>query len=135
MKIYFGGSIRGGRDDQALYLEIIFLLKNYGEVFTEHIGDSTIGILGQPMDESVIFEKDIAWLEQADIIVAEVTTVSLGVGYELGYASSKGKKILVLYRPSEGKKLSAMIRGDKNITCIDYQDISELSAVFDKILK
>lgn len=32
MKIYFAGSIRGGREDVALYLQIINYLKNFGEV-------------------------------------------------------------------------------------------------------
>ena len=37
--IYFCGSIRGGRQDQALYAKIIDTLKTYGTVFTEHVGD------------------------------------------------------------------------------------------------
>ena len=32
MKIHFAGSIRGGRDDKELYLEIINLLRKYGKV-------------------------------------------------------------------------------------------------------
>jgi hypothetical protein len=43
MKIYFAGSIRGGREDAALYLEIIEYLKTFGEVLTEHISVS-IGV-------------------------------------------------------------------------------------------
>ena len=40
--IYFCGSIRGGRDDAALYRRIIDQLKEYGEVLTEHVGDASI---------------------------------------------------------------------------------------------
>lgn len=40
--IYFCGSIRGGRDDAALYKRIIDQLKQYGEVLTEHIGDPNL---------------------------------------------------------------------------------------------
>ena len=40
--IYFCGSIRGGRDDTALYKRIIDQLKDYGEVLTEHIGDANL---------------------------------------------------------------------------------------------
>ena len=39
----------------------------------------------------------------------EVTQTSLGVGYELGYACAIGKPVLALWRPQEGKVLSAMI--------------------------
>lgn len=136
MKIYFAGSIRGGRDDQALYFEIIKILQNYGEVLTEHIGNGTLTNMGQTsMTDEEIYNKDTNWIKDADIIIAEVTTASLGVGYELGYAEALNKKIIALYRPSEGKSLSAMIRGNKNVICIDYQNVSELSAIFDKLLK
>ena len=47
MKIYFAGSIRGGREDRNLYAEIIDMLKNYGEVLTEHIADKNISHMGQ----------------------------------------------------------------------------------------
>lgn len=40
--IYFCGSIRGGRDDAALYRRIIDQLKQYGEVLTEHVGEANI---------------------------------------------------------------------------------------------
>ena len=39
MQIYFAGSIRGGRGDRDVYLNIIQYLKDYGTVLTEHIGD------------------------------------------------------------------------------------------------
>ena len=37
IKIYFAGSIRGGREDKILYSQIIENLKKYGTVLTEHI--------------------------------------------------------------------------------------------------
>ena len=37
-RIYFCGSIRGGRDDRHLYIKLIDHLKKYGTVLTEHIG-------------------------------------------------------------------------------------------------
>ena len=39
-KIYFCGSISGGRDDAELYAKIIKYLQSYGQVLTEHVGDS-----------------------------------------------------------------------------------------------
>jgi hypothetical protein len=47
MKIYFAGAIRGGRDDHALHLQIIERLREYGEVLTEHVGDSRLDALGE----------------------------------------------------------------------------------------
>ena len=38
-KIYFAGSIRAGRNDAHLYAKILAVLKTYGTVLTEHVGD------------------------------------------------------------------------------------------------
>ena len=55
MKIYFAGSIRGGREDAALYLQIIDYLKSFGEVLTEHVGDPKLTELGDdgPTDRHI----------------------------------------------------------------------------------
>lgn len=136
MKIYFAGSIRGGRDDKELYLEIINLLKKYGEVVTEHIGDATITHMGQvTMTPEEIYTKDTNWLRDADVVVAEVTTPSLGVGYEIGFAEALKKKTFALYRTLPDKSISAMITGNSNVTSINYKDVSELPLIFDTILK
>jgi 2'-deoxynucleoside 5'-phosphate N-hydrolase len=57
MKIYFAGSIRGGRDDKELYLDIIKWLGKYGTVLTEHIGDATLSALGEHTVKSGGHEK------------------------------------------------------------------------------
>ena len=130
--IYFAGSIRGGRNNQALYLKIIDHLRQYGTVLTEHIGDAQLTASGEtgPSD-SYIFERDMDWLRSSEIIVAEVTTPSLGVGYELGMAEALGKKVLCLYRKSEGKRLSAMIGGNDFYDIFEYEDLEELKGRMD----
>lgn len=136
MKIYFAGSIRGGRDDREIYGEIIEILQNYGPVLTEHIADAKISSYGQTnMTDHEIYTKDTNWIKEADVIVAEVTNPSLGVGYELGFAEALKKKTIVLYRKSEDKRLSAMVAGNSNIMYIEYKEVSDLSAIFDKMLK
>jgi nucleoside 2-deoxyribosyltransferase len=126
MKIYFAGSIRGGREDAEIYYEIIKHLQNFGTVLTEHIGEKTLSAMGDdgPTDK-YIHDRDMEWLLDSDIIVAEVTTISLGVGYEIGRAVEHNKPVLCLYRPQQGKKLSAMLTGNKNILNYDYQTIDE----------
>ena len=129
MKIYFAGSITGGRDDAELYSEIIEYLKSFGEVLTEHVGSKKISSMGED-NGSFIHDRDMNWLLDADVIVAEVTTPSLGVGYEIGRAIENHKKVLCLYRPQKGKRLSAMIRGCKDIVVIEYK---ELEGVKEKV--
>lgn len=63
MKIYFAGAIRGGRDDAPLYLELIRLLRPYGDILTEHIGDEQLTELGEELDDRRIHDRDLAWLK------------------------------------------------------------------------
>ncbi|HAG27267.1 TPA: nucleoside 2-deoxyribosyltransferase [Patescibacteria group bacterium] len=133
MKIYFAGSITGGRADQGLYLQIIEVLNHYGEVLTEHIGDSLLGDGGEESDVFSIFNRDVGWLESSDMVVAEVTQVSMGVGYELGIAEKLGKKVICLYRPQE-KRISAMVLGNKAFTVLPYETIQDLQIIFEKEL-
>ncbi len=135
MKIYFAGSITGGRDDQALYLEIIELLREHGEVVSEFIGEAALTHMGSQRSQDETYRYDISLIDQADWIVAEVTTPSLGVGYELGYGEAYQKKILCIYRPREGRMLSAMVAGNPNLTVKQYQTTADAAAIFDELLK
>lgn len=136
MKIYFAGSITGGRDDKETYSKIITLLKEYGEVLTEHVGDSKLGSLGENhLDGTYIYERDIAWVSESDVLVADVSMPSLGVGYEIAFAENLKKKILCLYREGSEKRLSAMISGNKNLKVELYKTIDDLPAIFNKYLK
>lgn len=128
-KIYFAGSIRGGRENKEVYNELVTYLKQFGDVLSEHIGDKTLLSMGESLDNSVIHNRDLDWVLSANMIIAEVTTPSLGVGYELGRAVENRKKILCLYRPQEDKKLSAMIAGCPEITCRPYNNVDEAKEI------
>ncbi len=129
MKIYFSGSIRGGRDDVKIYHQIITYLKNFGEVLTEHIGDSSLDSSGEKNNDVSIHNKDMKFLMECDLVVAEVTNPSLGVGYEIGRAVENNKKVICIYREIENKKISAMILGSKNILSFKYQDLESLKKI------
>jgi nucleoside 2-deoxyribosyltransferase len=135
MKIYFAGSITGGRDDKGLYAEIIKILGKFGTVLTEHIGNANLtsqGEVAAGRTPEYIFSRDVAWVAEADVLVAELTVTSLGVGYEIGFAESLGKPILCLYRKVEGRHLSSMITGNSKLRIEYYQNVSELTAIFEK---
>jgi nucleoside 2-deoxyribosyltransferase len=136
MKIYFAGSIRGGREDAIIYFQIIEYLKTFGEVLTEHVGNQSLTDLGDdgPTDK-YIHDRDLDWLQSADILVAEVTIVSMGVGYEIGRAVESGKKVLCLFRNITGKNLSAMIAGCDDLTLVNYSDLEEVKKGISAFLK
>ncbi|XP_072801063.1 5-hydroxymethyl-dUMP N-hydrolase [Vicugna pacos] len=134
--LYFCGSIRGGREDQALYQRIVSRLGRFGAVLTEHVAAAELSASGEEAagSDRLIHERDLAWLQQADVVVAEVTQPSLGVGYELGRAVALSKRILCLFRPQSGRELSAMIRGAADgwrFQVWDYEE-AELEALLDR---
>lgn len=130
MRIYFAGSISGGRDDWNTYRGIIALLSNHGTVLTEHVGDAKISITGEDLDDAYIHDRDLEWLRSCDCVVAEVTRPSLGVGYEIGRATEWGKSVLCLYRPSITPRLSAMISGCNKVTLQSYEQLEDLKSIF-----
>lgn len=70
------------------------------------------------------------WVRESDVVVAEVSTPSLGVGYEIGQAQALGKPVLCLFRPQEGKRLSAMLSGNAYVAIREYQTIEDIQALF-----
>ncbi|MGN0940138.1 MAG: nucleoside 2-deoxyribosyltransferase [Selenomonadaceae bacterium] len=84
-KVYFAGSIRGGRQDAELYRKIISAINETDKVLTEHVGDLSLSLVERQGDKA-IYEQDTAWLRESDIVIAECSQPSLGVGYELAYA-------------------------------------------------
>lgn len=126
MKIYFAGSIRGGRQDAELYRKVITALKEKHQVLTEHVGNLSLSTTEDKGDKA-IYEQDMAWLREIDLVVAECTQVSLGVGYELAYAEAHGKEVHIFYRPKE-TMLSAMLSGNEYFHIHQYDSEEELLA-------
>ena len=135
MKIYFAGAIRGGREDAQLYENIIAYLGGKGQVLTEHVGSLGLDNKGEiSRKDEDIYNRDIEWLQSTDIMVAEVTTPSLGVGYELGIAEKLKIPILCLFRYEKGKNLSAMIQGNTNFTCRKYKRLIDAQKLIDNFI-
>jgi hypothetical protein len=133
LEIYFAGSIRGGRGDQEIYQKLIQHLQGYGPVLTEHVGDGDLSMDGTgELPDAEIYVQDTGWLRRADLLVAEVSLPSLGVGYEIGKAEEWGKPILCLYRPGEGRYLSAMITGNKTLTVREYRSLEDAVPLIDE---
>ena len=111
MNIYFSCSITGGRDDQAIYAAIVdALLADGHEVPTAHLSSPDILALEAIVEPNEIYQRDVAWVTGCDALIAEVSTPSHGVGYEIALALTQGKPVLCLYR--NGKRVSKMITGN-----------------------
>jgi len=135
MNIYFSGSIYGGRQKLETYKTLIEKLKEYGNVLNEQVGSDTVLLDEKNSSDENIFSDLESKMLQADIIFAEVTIPSLGVGYELGFADSHNKKIIGIYDKTVTEKVTTMLRGNKRIKLIPYDNIDEIITNIGNIIK
>ena len=133
-KVYFAGSIRGGRDDAQIYTDLISYIKTKNAVvLTEHIGNNNLLKKEKNLTDKEIYLRDIAWMKECDLVIAECTRPSLGVGYEWAFAEKLEKPVNVLYRNKECH-LSAMISGDQYFKVFNYETKDDAFKIIDKIL-
>ena len=134
-KVYFAGSIRGGRTDAELYKRIIKYIQQEHIVLTEHVGDLSLSKTEDIKNRDVaIYEQDTAWLRESDFVIAECTTPSLGVGYELAYAEAHGIPVHIFYNKSR-TNLSAMLTGNEYFNIHPYRNEEDIYPLLDSILQ
>ncbi|GLH66161.1 nucleoside 2-deoxyribosyltransferase [Geothrix edaphica] len=110
MDLYFSCSLTGGRGDQPVVAALISRLQALGHcVLTAHLADASAMAADGGLSPEAVYERDTAWLRASDAVIAEVSTPSHGVGFELAYALERGKPVLCLAR--EGVRVSKMLTG------------------------
>ncbi len=136
MKIYFACAIVGGRQDEAVYRQLVDALLAAGhEVPTAmNAGLGWAQMEGSP-DANEVYRRDTGWIDESQALVAEVSTPSHGVGYEISYALERGKPVLCLYR--RGVRVSKMLTGNtmQGLHVSEYGDIDEGIGIIQKFLK
>ena len=126
MNIYFACSITGGRAFETVYQAITrALLEDGHEVPTAHLADSGVKALEMIVSPRQVYERDVAWIQACDALIAEVSTPSHGVGYEVAFALKLGKPVLCCYQ--EGQPVSKMITGNShpNLRVATYQNANK----------
>jgi len=129
-KVYFACAVRAGGDTSSYKNLIAAIQRQGGEVLSEIFVNDAINFQGSPLPEVEIYKRDTDMIDEADIIIAEVTNPSLGVGYEIAYAETLGKPIVCLFDTTSQRNLSAMIAGNPNITLVSYTPHSIDSIAF-----
>ncbi len=127
MQAYFSCSITGGRAEQQMYKKIVEHLQKRGwNVPTAHLAEA--GVLDEEVviDPCVVYRRDVNWVLESDILIAEVSTPSHGVGYEIALAELHKKPVFCCYQ--HGKKVSKMILGNENplYQIYAYKEIDDL---------
>jgi nucleoside 2-deoxyribosyltransferase len=135
MNIYFSCSLTGGREDESVYQQIVaHLLGNGHSVPTAHLASSEVMSVERVVEAREVFLRDIAWIDACQALVAEVSTPSHGVGYEIAYALEHNKPVLCCYR--RGVKVSKMITGNNlpGMRLAQYDDGAEAISAVDAFL-
>jgi len=130
MKIYFACSISGGRKDEIAYQYMVQVLIGMGiDVPTAHIAETGIEEVDAREEPGDIYNRDVNWIQESDLLVAEISTPSHGVGYEIGYALDLDKPVLCLYQ--QGVVVSKMITGNSHplLTVMEYQDMAHAEEI------
>ncbi len=135
LNIYFSGSIYGGRQKIETYKKLVEELKKYGDVLNPEVADDNVIENEKTISDNVVFETLKKKLNQADLIFAELTVTSLGVGYEIGYADSHNKRIIGIYDETVTSKITTMLRGNKRLKIISYKNINEIISNLGNIIK
>ena len=93
-----------------MYAAMVAHLQALGHgVLTAHLASASATAEDGGQSAEAIFIRDTAWIRDCAAVIAEVTTPSHGVGFEVAYALERGKPVLCLAR--EGVRVSKMLTG------------------------
>ncbi len=126
MNIYFACSITGGRELESTYQQIVAALMTDGhEIPTSHLAQSEVIENERELTPHYVYERDVNWIKNCDVLIAEVSVPSHGVGYEIAFALEIGKPVLCIYET--GRKVSKMITGNPDPALItkSYANLEE----------
>ena len=130
MKIYFGFTVAGDRSGIDVARGLVHLLEKQGhEVLTRHLVSDDAWEADRLISPQDVFRRDMAWLEQCELFVAEVSGSSFGLGFETGYLlGATNKKVILLYRRELENKISLLITGNTHTNCtlLPYTTVEEV---------
>jgi len=140
MKIYFAASLQDSTIKKIeFYNKIIQCLSRYGKVLTEKIGDNDFQSKRKKIDmpNEKIHDFDLSLLLESDVVIAEITTPSLGVGYEIGRAAGNKKPILCLYNENAIKlmNISKIIQGTPTTRICGYKNLEDIKLIVKNFFK
>jgi len=132
MKIYFGFTMAGDRSAIEAAKRIVQLLEAAGHtVLTRHLVEERAWEADRLITPQEVYSRDMKWLEECDLFIAEVSGSSFGLGFETGYLLGSGtKKTVLFYRREMAARISLLITGNShpNCTLSPYSDFQEVDS-------
>ena len=134
MTIYLACTVRGDRGAVEGLRTLVAALERAGHtVLTKHLLEDNVDAAETALSERAVYERDIAWLEACDILIAEASGSSFGVGFEVGYVLGRSdrthQRVVLLYRADRRDQISRLIAGNAHPRCdtLAYEDGADLS--------
>lgn len=134
MKIYLACTVRGDRGAIAAARGIAAALTSRGhEIITGHLLDDNVNERESMLSEQAVFERDLAWLDESDVLVAEASGSSFGVGFEVGYVLGRSgatrQHVVLVYDRARTAAVSRLIVGATHERCATLGYASPAEAV------
>jgi 2'-deoxynucleoside 5'-phosphate N-hydrolase len=125
VNIYLACTVRGDRAAVDALRGVADLLEREGHtVLTRHLLADDVETAESVLTERDVFERDMQWLNAADLIIADASGSSFGVGFEVGYvlgrAEQTGQRVLLLYNAARHGRVSRLISGNVHPHCTTY---------------
>ena len=119
MKIYFGFTVAGDRSAIDTARRVVWLLEKLGhKVLTRHLVEDNAWEADRRISAQEVYQRDMTWLEQCELFIAEVSGSSFGLGFETGYLlGATDKRVILLYRRELEQKVSLLISGNSHANC------------------
>jgi nucleoside 2-deoxyribosyltransferase len=134
MRIYLACTVRGHRSGvEAARLAAARLAALGHEVLTTHLLEEGVDQAEAALSEQDVFERDLRWLDACDVLLAEASGSSYGVGFEVGYilgrAPQTGQRVCLLYDASRKAAVSRMISGNSAACCrvLAYESLDQVA--------
>jgi nucleoside 2-deoxyribosyltransferase len=126
MNIYLACTVRGDRGGIAAARVLNAVAERHGHVvLTNHLLCDDPEAAEAALTERAVFERDLRWLESADLLIAEASGSSYGVGFEVGYvlgrAGRTGQRVLLFYDEARRSHVSRLISGNSHHACTTYE--------------
>jgi len=139
MRVYLACTVRGDRGGVAAGRAICERLQRSGHtVLTSHLLDDNVETAESQLSEAAVFRRDLEWLTACDLLVAEASGASFGVGFEVGYvlarAGQTGQRVVLLYDRARADRVSRLVVGNVHEACatFGYGSLDELVAFIDQ---
>ncbi len=139
MNIYLACTVRGDRSSTAAARHVSDLLSSRGHtILTTHLLADNVEQAERALANEDVYRRDLAWLDRCDVLVAEASGSSYGVGFEVGYvlgrAEQSGQRALVMYDVSRQDNISRLISGlvSPYAKVLGYRSLSDIEAFLSK---